>query len=229
MPATLPAPDETFLARVKLLYAKDAELSDALTSAMELQNKAHSAVDDPAARKPGMGGGYGDLTPLFTGAGKLLAASDGPRVAVLDASGWDTHFNQGSHDGQLARRLLALDQGLDALKSALGPAWSKTAIVLATEFGRTVRPNGSGGTDHGTGGAALVLGGAVNGGTVLAEWTGLSASALKDGRDQPARTDLRALFKGLLAEQMGVSTGALDTKVFPDSGNVTALRELIRA
>jgi uncharacterized protein (DUF1501 family) len=229
MPATLPAPDETFLARVKLLYAKDAELSIALASAMELQNKAHSAVDDPAARKPGMGGGYGDLTPLFTGAGKLLAASDGPRVAVLDASGWDTHFNQGSHDGQLARRLLALDQGLDALKSALGPAWSKTAIVLATEFGRTVRPNGSGGTDHGTGGAALVLGGAVKGGTVLAEWTGLSASALKDGRDQPARTDLRALFKGLLAEQMGVSTGALDTKVFPDSGNVTALRELIRA
>jgi uncharacterized protein (DUF1501 family) len=229
MPATLPAPDETFLARVKLLYAKDAELSIALASAMELQNKAHSAVDDPAARKPGMGGGYGDLTPLFTGAGKLLAASDGPRVAVLDASGWDTHFNQGSHDGQLARRLLALDQGLDAMKSALGPAWSKTAIVLATEFGRTVRPNGSGGTDHGTGGAALLLGGAVKGGTVLAEWTGLSASALKDGRDQPARTDLRALFKGLLAEQMGVSTGALDTKVFPDSGNVTELRELIRA
>jgi uncharacterized protein (DUF1501 family) len=229
MPATLPAPDETFLARVKLLYAKDAVLSNALASAMELQTQARSAVDDPAAKKSGMGGGYGDLTPLFTGAGKLLAAADGPRVAVLDASGWDTHFNQGSGDGQLARRLLALDQGLDAMKTALGPAWAKTTIVLATEFGRTVRPNGSGGTDHGTGGAALVLGGAVKGGTVHAEWTGLSTSALKDGRDQPARTDLRALFKGLLAEQMGVPTGALNAKIFPDSGNVAALMELVRA
>jgi uncharacterized protein (DUF1501 family) len=69
----------------------------------------------------------------------------------------------------------------------------------------------------------------VKGGTVRAEWTGLSPSVLEDGRDQPARTDLRALFKGLLAEQMGVPTGALDAKIFPDSGNVTALTELIRA
>jgi len=229
MPATLPAPDEEFLARVKLLYAKDAVLSASLASAIELQTQARSAMDDPATKKPGLQGGYGDLTPLFTGAGKLLAAADGPRVAVLDASGWDTHFNQGSNEGQLARRLLALDQGLDALKTALGPAWAKTAIVLATEFGRTVHPNGSGGTDHGTGGAALVLGGAVKGGTVHAEWTGLSASALKDGRDQPVRTDLRALFKGLLGAQMGVPMGALNETIFPDSGNIVALKELIRA
>jgi uncharacterized protein (DUF1501 family) len=92
-----------------------------------------------------------------------------------------------------------------------------------------VRPNGSNGTDHGTGGAALVLGGAVKGGTVRAEWTGLGAAALADGRDQPARSDLRALFKGLLAEHMGVASTALNSKVFPDSGNVEAMRELIRA
>ncbi len=229
LPATLPSPSEEFLARVKLLYARDAVLSASLASAILLQTQARAAVDDPAAKKPGMGGSYGDLTPLFAGAGKLLAASDGPRVAVLDASGWDTHFNQGSNDGQLARRLLALDQGLDALKSALGPAWAKTAIVLATEFGRTVHPNGSGGTDHGTGGAALVLGGAVKGGTVHAEWTGLSQSALKDGRDQPVRSDLRALFKGLLGEHMAVPMSALNTKIFPDSGDIVALKELIRA
>jgi uncharacterized protein (DUF1501 family) len=229
MPATLPAPDEAFLARVRKLYATDRVLLTSLNSAMELQNQAQSAMDDPATKKPGMGGGYGDLTPLFTGAGKLLAGADGPRVAVLDAGGWDTHFNQGSNDGQLARRLLALDQGLDALKTSLGPAWSKTAIVLATEFGRTVHPNGSNGTDHGTGGAALVLGGAVKGGVIRAEWTGLSASALQDGRDQPPRTDLRALFKGLLLEQMGVSPGALNSSVFPDSGGVAAFTGLIRA
>jgi uncharacterized protein (DUF1501 family) len=186
-------------------------------------------MDDPAMKKPGAGAGYADLTPLFSGGGKLLAAADGPRVAVFDAGGWDTHFNQGSNDGQLARRLQALDQGLDTLKTSLGPAWSKTTVVLATEFGRTVHPNGSNGTDHGTGGAALLLGGAVQGGAVHAEWTGLSSSALQDGRDQPPRTDLRALFKGLLAEQMGVPASALNAAVFPDSGAVKPLSGLIRA
>ena len=229
MPATLPAPDEAFLARVKRLYASDAMLSSSLASAIELQNQAHEAMDDPAAKKPGAMGAYGDLTPLFSGAGKLLAAEDGPRVAVLDAGGWDTHFNQGANDGQLARRLLALDQGLDAFKTALGQDWAKTAVVIATEFGRTVRPNGSNGTDHGTGGAALILGGAVKGGTVRAEWTGLGASVLRDGRDQPARSDLRALFKGLLAEHMGVANSALNSNVFPDSAGADAMRELIRA
>lgn len=229
MPATLPAPDEAFLARVRKLYADDAVLSAALSSAMELQNQAHAAMDDPAAKKPGMGDAYGNLTPLFSGAGKLLAAGDGPRVAVLDAGGWDTHFNQGSNDGQLARRLQALDQALDALKTQLGPVWAKTTIVMATEFGRTVHPNGSNGTDHGTGGAALVLGGTVRGGTIHAEWTGLSSAALQDGRDQPPRTDLRALFKGLLAEHMGVAKAALNSTVFPDSGSVAPLSGLIRA
>jgi uncharacterized protein (DUF1501 family) len=211
MPATLPMPDEAFLARVRKLYANDAVLAASLTSAMELQAQAHAAMDDPSAKKPGVGGGYADLSPLFSGAGKLLAATDGPRVAVLDAGGWDTHFNQGSNDGQLARRLQVLDQGLDALKTALGPVWAKTTIVMATEFGRTVHPNGSNGTDHGTGGAAL------------------SASALQDGRDQPPRTDLRALFKGLLGEHMGVAIATLNTAVFPDSGGVKPLSGLIRA
>ncbi len=229
MPATMPAPDEAFLARVRLLYAKDPVLLASLNSALDLQAQATAMMDDPSA-KPGMGGaGYGNLTPLFAGAGKLLAAPDGPRVAVLDAGGWDTHFNEGTADGQLGRRLQALDAALDALKTALGPAWSKTAVVMATEFGRTAHPNGSGGTDHGTGGAAFLLGGAVAGGSVHAEWTGLSASALQDGRDQPARTDLRALFKGVLAQHMGVSDAALQTTVFPDSAGAVPLTGLIRA
>ena len=230
MPASMPAPDEAFLARMRLLYAKDPTLLSSLNSALDLQAQSQAAMDDPAAR-PNMGGGagYGNLTPLFAGAGKLLAGADGPRVAVLDAGGWDTHFNEGAAEGQLPRRLQALDSALDALKTSLGPAWTKTAIVMATEFGRTVHPNGSGGTDHGTGGAAFVLGGAVDGGKVHAEWTGLSSSALQDGRDQPARTDLRALFKGLLAEHMGVSNAALNSDVFPDSGGVAPLTQLIRA
>jgi len=224
MPDVLPEPDEAFLARVKSLYANDRVLESALASALALQARSQGAMDDPASRK----GGYGaNLSPLFAGAGKLLALDDGPRVAVLDASGWDTHVNEGAADGQLARRLQALDGALDAFKTSLGPAWGKTAVVIATEFGRTVHPNGNGGTDHGTGGAAFLLGGAVAGGKVHAQWTGLHAGALRDGRDQPAQTDLRALFKTVLAEHMGVSRTALEGVVFPDSGAARPLTGLV--
>jgi uncharacterized protein (DUF1501 family) len=237
MPAVMPAPDELFLNQVRALYANDAVLKDSLSNALALQAASQNAMDDPAAmttgpnggKRPG-GGAYGNLTPLFQGAGKLLAAPDGPRVATLEASGWDTHVAEGAADGQLARRLQALDVAIDAMRTAMGPdVWNKTAVVMATEFGRTVHPNGSGGTDHGTGGAAFLFGGAVQGGQVKAEWVGLSSGALKDGRDQPARTDLRALFKGVLADHMAVPNGALETTVFPDSASAAPTKGLIRA
>jgi len=227
MPASLPTPDAAFLARVKLLYVDDPTLSRSLDDALSLQSAAMVASDDPSDKKTGPGNAA-NLTPLFAGAGRLLASNDGPRVAVLDISGWDTHINEGAADGALARRLAALDAGLDAMKTALGPAWSKTAIVMATEFGRTARPNGNGGTDHGTGGASFLLGGAVAGGHVRAEWTGLSSAALQDGRDQPARTDLRSLFKGVLADHMAVPPTALNGAVFPDSANAPAMTGLVR-
>jgi uncharacterized protein (DUF1501 family) len=228
MPASMPTPDAAFLAQVKLLYAQDRPLSQSLDDALALQSAAMVASDDPSDKKLGAGTAA-NLTPLFTGAGRLLAGNNGPRVAVLDISGWDTHINEGAGSGALARRFAALDAGLDSLKTALGPAWNKTAVVMATEFGRTVRPNGNGGTDHGTGGASFLLGGAVAGGAVRAEWTGLSNAALKDGRDQPARTDLRSLFKGLLAEHMAVPISALNSAVFPDSSAAAAMTGLIRA
>ena len=232
MPATLPSPDEVFLNQVRSLYARDAVLKDALASAMSLQAAAANAMDDPSSKMMAKGGGgaNGNLTPLFQGAGRLLAAPDGPRVATLEASGWDTHVAEGAADGQLARRLQALDAAIDAMRTTMGPAvWSKTAVVMATEFGRTVRPNGNNGTDHGTGGAAFLFGGAVDGGKVRAEWVGLTPDKLQDGRDQPARTDLRSLFKGVLADHMGVSNAALNGTVFPDSGSVGAMKGLIRA
>jgi uncharacterized protein (DUF1501 family) len=228
MPPSLPAPDSDFLARVKLLYARDAQLKQSLEDALSLQNAAMVASDDPSDKKMGPGSAA-NLEPLFSGAGRLLAAANGPRVAVLDVSGWDTHVNEGAGDGQLARRLAALDSALIALKTSLGSAWGKTAVIMATEFGRTAHPNGNGGTDHGTGGASFLLGGAVSGGKVLAEWTGLGPNALKDGRDQPPRTDLRSLFKGVLAEHMAVPKSALESAVFPDSTAAAAMNGLIRA
>ena len=228
MPPALPVPDSDFLARVKLLYAGDPQLKQSLEDALSLQDAAMVASDDASDKKMGPGSAA-NLEPLFSGAGRLLAAANGPRVAVLDVSGWDTHVNEGAGDGQLARRLAALDRALLALKNALGSSWSKTAVVMATEFGRTAHPNGNGGTDHGTGGASFLLGGVVSGGIVRAEWTGLGPSALKDGRDQPPRTDLRALFKGVLAEHMAVPKSALESIVFPDSLGAAPIRGLIRA
>jgi uncharacterized protein (DUF1501 family) len=235
MPAVMPAPDELFLNQVRALYANDVVLKESLSNALALQAASQNAMDDSAAMSPNGqkrqgGGAYGNLTPLFQGAGKLLAASDGPRVATLEASGWDTHVAEGAADGQLARRLQALDLAVDAMRAAMGPeVWNKTAVVMATEFGRTVHPNGSGGTDHGTGGAAFLFGGAVQGGQVKAEWVGLSSGVLKDGRDQPAKTDLRALFKGVLAEHMDVPGGALESTIFPDSASAVPIKGLIRA
>jgi uncharacterized protein (DUF1501 family) len=237
MPAVMPAPDELFLNQVRGLYANDVVLKESLSNALALQAASQNAMDDSTAMAAGLNGqkrqggaAYGNLTPLFQGAGKLLAASDGPRVATLEASGWDTHVAEGAADGQLARRLQALDVAIDAMRTAMGPeVWNKTAVVMATEFGRTVHPNGSGGTDHGTGGAAFLFGGAVQGGQVKAEWVGLSSGALKDGRDQPAKTDLRALFKGLLAEHMDVPGDALESTVFPDSASAVPIKGLIRA
>ena len=236
MPAVMPAPDELFLNQVRALYANDTVLKNSLSNALALQAASRSAMDDPAAMASGSdgqkrpGGAYGNLTSLFQGAGKLLAAADGPRVATLEASGWDTHVAEGAADGQLARRLQMLDAAVDAMRTTMGTdVWNKTVVVMATEFGRTVHPNGSGGTDHGTGGAAFLFGGAVAGGQVKAEWVGLSPNVLQDGRDQPARTDLRALFKGVLADHMNVPNGALENTVFPDSSSAAPIKGLIRA
>jgi uncharacterized protein (DUF1501 family) len=234
MPSRMPAPDEDLLARVAMLYAKDPVLSNALKQALATRATASAAMHDsasgpmqtPNGARPG---GYGAIAPLMEGAGKILAAEGGPRIAVFDVGGWDTHFNQGAGDGQLARRLQALDESLAALKTALGPAWKKTAIIAASEFGRTVAINGTGGTDHGTAGIAFLFGGAVTGGTVHAEWSGLKPSALKDGRDLPARTDMRAIFKSALSDHFGIAKQTLDEHVFPDSSSVLAPKGLIRA
>jgi uncharacterized protein (DUF1501 family) len=162
-------------------------------------------------------------------AAAFLRQAHGPRVAVFDTSGWDTHVNEGVAEGQLAGRLKALDQGLASLKQQLGNAWADTAVLLVTEFGRTAAINGARGTDHGTGAAALLLGGAVTGGRVIADWPGLSARALYQGRDLTPTLDLRSVFKGILAEHLGVPTRALEDSVFPESASVRVLRGLTRA
>jgi uncharacterized protein (DUF1501 family) len=184
---------------------------------------AHAAVAVGIRAKPVR------YTEVVRAAAGFLRRDDGPQVAVFDTTGWDTHANEGSAEGQLAGRLAALDAGLRALKEELGPTWADTAVLLATEFGRTAATNGTRGTDHGTATAAFLLGGAVQGGRVLADWPGLSSRSLFQGRDLKPTTDLRSVLKGVLSEHLLVSSSALENSVFPSSADARPIKGLFRA
>jgi uncharacterized protein (DUF1501 family) len=162
---------------------------------------------------------------LARAAGEMLRAADGPRIAALELGGWDTHTAQ---TNRLTGPLNQLDAGLVALKAALGPAWSQTAVLVMTEFGRTAQVNGTKGTDHGTGTIAFVLGGAVAGGQVKATWPGLGSGQLFENRDLAPTTDLRAVAKGMLTAHLGIASPAL-TEIFPGSEAVSPMAGLIRA
>ncbi len=151
---------------------------------------------------------------------KFMLEPNGPQIAAVSLDGFDTHANQGAADGQLATRLRGLDAAIDGLSSGLGPEWKNTVVVVATEFGRTARMNGTKGTDHGTASTALVLGGALKKGGIIGDWPTLQQARLFENRDTAPTLDMRGLFKGVLADQLGVDRRALDTTVFPDSTGV---------
>ena len=153
---------------------------------------------------------------LARAAARMLAAPDGPRLAELELDGWDTHTSQRV---RLSDALAVLDEGIAVLRAGLMDVWSRTAILVATEFGRTVRVNGSDGTDHGTATAAFLIGGAVAGGRVLADWPGLAKGQLFEDRDLQPTLDIRAVAKGLLGPHFGLAPGGLAT-VFPDSERI---------
>ena len=162
-------------------------------------------------------------------AATLMRSDGGPEVAVIEAGGWDTHANQGGAKGALAQRLAGLDSALRVLADELGPLWPKTAVLVVTEFGRTAAMNGTRGTDHGTGGCAFLVGGAVHGGRVMADWPGLAPAALLDNRDLRPTLDLRSVFKAVLDEHMHVDAKTLATRIFPDSSGARPLQGLMRA
>ena len=151
----------------------------------------------------------------------------GPQVAAVSIDGFDTHANQGAGQGQLATRLAYLDAMLDGVAKGMGAGWKDTAVVVVTEFGRTARVNGTGGTDHGTASTALLLGGALRKGGLVGDWPTLAQARLFEDRDTAPTLDMRALFKGLLAGQFGVDRRALDNVVFPDSAGVAPTANLV--
>ncbi len=194
------------------------------------------AAQDARGAMPGAGaalrnaaGKPGQYAELIEAAAGFLRHEEGPRIAVFDTLGWDTHANEGAAQGQLAQRLAALDAGLKSLKEQMGPVWRNTAAMLVTEFGRTAAVNGTRGTDHGTGTAAFLVGGAVRGGRVVADWPGLSPRALYQQRDVAPTLDLRSVLKGVLLEHLGVPAPALEETVFPQSPDARPTRDLFRA
>ena len=219
-PPSFGAPDGDLYARVAALNAADPVTGPAMAEG--LRDRGFSGAVLAGADRPPDAYAF----PALAGtAARLLAAPDGPRVAALELGGWDTHAQQMR---RLHGPLGQLDAGLAALKAGLGGAWSRTAVLAMTEFGRTARMNGTRGTDHGTGTVAFVAGGRVAGGRVLANWPGLSGGNLLDDRDLQPTLDLRAVAKGLLAGHLGLPPAAL-ASVFPDSADVTAQAGLLRA
>jgi uncharacterized protein (DUF1501 family) len=231
-PSNLPDPSADLVARIERMYANDRTLAVALERAKALHFDSTMAADGSGG---GMGGGRaGGFVTLAQRAAEFLAQPNGPQVAVLEVSGWDTHANQGAPNGPLANNLRQLDSGLGALREGLqgtdgsGGTWARTVVVVATEFGREVAINGTLGTDHGTGGAAFVLGGAVKGGRVLADWPGLAKKNRYDGRDLRITTDLRSVLKGVLADHLKIAERSLNAEVFPGSESVKGIA-LLRA
>lgn len=225
-PSQLPSADDSTLERLQRLYADDEFFSTRLQQALRSQDIAGEQM--AADKKGGRGNEAKQFGELMTSAAKFLTTDDGPTIAVVELGGWDTHANQGTTAGALANRLSALDSGLANLRSGLGDTWNDTSVVVVTEFGRTVHVNGTRGTDHGTGAAALLMGGAINGGRVIADWPGLGKNDLYGGRDLMPTTDIRSLFKSVLAEQLKISVGIIEREVFPDSTSAPPLENLIR-
>jgi uncharacterized protein (DUF1501 family) len=223
-PSRLPPADTDTLQRIADMYSSDEYFATRLQTALAAEDVAGGASMDGGGRRDPLNG----IGPLASAAGKFLADPDGPRIAVIEATGWDTHANQGAENGQLANRLRGLDQGLEDLRVALGDAWSRTAILVVTEFGRTVAVNGTRGTDHGTATIAFLAGGAVAGGRVVTDWPGLATSALYQGRDLRPTLDLRSICKGVLASHLGARERDLEGRVFPDSSAARPLEGLIR-
>ena len=211
----LPDLDADFLTRLAIVYRDDALFARALD-------------DATGSPEPMMGDAPPDNGFLLaaTAAADLLARPDGPRIAEMELGGWDTHINQAHRLNGLFEQLA---QGILTLRDGLGEVWAQTVVVVGSEFGRTAAENGSVGTDHGTGGLAMIAGGAVRGGRIAGDWPGLTPTALFEERDLRAVNSYEAIFKALLVGHLGLDRGYAERVVFPDSASLDPFTGLLRS
>ncbi len=213
-PSALPHAADDLMARVSTLYDADAQLHPVWAAALDTKGLAADVgpKQDPAS--------LGRLTASF------LTKPAGPRIAMLETLGWDTHNAQ---KGRLANQLKNLDTMLAALRDGLGPAWAQTTVLVATEFGRTAAVNGTGGTDHGTGSVAMLVGGAVKGGRVIADWPGLGQRQLYQARDLRPTTALDALIAGAAAESLALDPQRVSQSLFAQVTSERAMAGLVKS
>ena len=214
----LPGVDEDFLKRLAHVYDSDPQFAAALASA---QDSPQPRITMATRRNPLKGP---DFEVATKAAADLLARPTGPRMAMLEMQGWDTHFDQ---ERRLRNAFQELSAGITALKAGLAGVWDKTAVVVVSEFGRTAAQNASRGTDHGTGGIAMLAGGAVRGGRIHGDWPGLSQRSLFEGRDVQAVNDYEAIFKALLISHLGQNQGFVEDVVFPGSRAIKPMDGLL--
>lgn len=212
-PSQLGVVTDAYLERLAALYREDRVLAGRFEAALAQEA---TVGEEMAARGNAPRGG---MTQLFDATARLMLAPDGPNVAAVEFSGWDTHANQGLGGGALDRLLRQLADGLVGFKSAMGSAWSDTTVVVMTEFGRTARPNGTRGTDHGTGGIGFVLGAGIGRSRVISDWPGLSDRALFEGRDVASTLDTRAVLKGVIASRFDLTAAQIE-RVLPGSATL---------
>jgi uncharacterized protein (DUF1501 family) len=210
------------IARILDLNLRDQALGPVLRDGVRARGYVLETLGEAARQRPAPGGQFAVLAKA---AGQLMAAPQGPSVAAFELGGWDTHAQQAA---RLNAPLSQMDEGLVALKQALGAVWRRTAVLVVTEFGRTARVNGTMGTDHGTGGAAFILGGAVQGGRILGDWPGLASVNLFQNRDLFPTTDMRSLAKGLLRDHLRLPRAAVEA-AFPNSAEAAPLGGITRA
>jgi uncharacterized protein (DUF1501 family) len=224
----MPASDDT-LTRLQDLYRHtDVKLASVLDDNSKLTAIEHAGdMANGMAKRPGPAQARAYFSDAAGNAAKFLAQPDGPRVGALALDGWDTHVNEGIASGRLSQLLGSLDDALAAVKTNMGPAWKDTVVVLATEFGRTAHINGTDGTDHGTATVSLLVGGALKGGRVIADWPGLKPANLYENRDLKPTTDLRAVIKGVLQDHLRADEHALVQNVFPGSEAIRPMAGLV--
>jgi uncharacterized protein (DUF1501 family) len=233
-PRLAPASDDTLMRLLDLYRHSDPAMAQALEERIGL-----AAIARAGGMETKAGNGAPPIAPAAQvrsyfaesagSAARFMSRPDGPRVGAIAFDGWDTHANEGAVNGRLAALLGALDGALAAIETGMGPAWHDTVVAVVTEFGRTARINGTEGTDHGTGTVALLAGGAVKGGRVIADWPGVKEADLLQKRDLKPTTDLRAVLKGVLRDHLRVLEPALVARVFPDSTAAKAMPGLVTA
>jgi uncharacterized protein (DUF1501 family) len=222
-----PASADTVQRLLDLYRHSDAKLASAIDESTKLAAIEHAGEMAQKAGGPRPAQVRGYFAEAAGTAAKFLAQPDGPRVGALALDGWDTHNNEGIAQGRLSQLLGSLDGALGAIETNMGSAWRETVVVLVTEFGRTAHINGTDGTDHGTATVALLAGGALKGGRVIADWPGLKPANLYENRDLKPTTDLRAVLKGLLKDHLRADERVLADNVFPGSKDIKPIAGLV--